>query len=176
MVAGPSGVGKGSLLQELRRRFPDVVYSVSATTRAPRPGEVDGVHYYFVSDEQFDHLIARNELLEWAQYAGTKYGTPRRPVLDALSLGKTVILEIELEGARQVRRSCPSARQVFIAPPSLAELERRLRGRGADSEAQMAARLERAQAELAASDEFDRVVVNDDLNQAVDDLVSFIGL
>jgi guanylate kinase len=176
VVAGPSGVGKGTILAQLRRRFPDVVYSVSATTRSPRPGEQDGVHYHFIDDAQFDQLIATGGLLEWAQYASTRYGTPRQPVLDALAQGKTVLLEIELNGARQVRHTYPQARQVFIAPPSWDELERRLRGRGAETSAQIEQRLEAARVEMAAASEFDRVIVNDDLNQAVDELVNFLGL
>ena len=160
----------------LRRRFPEVLFSVSVTTRAPRVGEVDGVSYRFVTGEQFDSLVACDGLLEWAEYAGTRYGTPRQPVLDALAEGRTMLLEIDLAGARQIRVSFPEAFQVFIAPPSWDELERRLRGRGADSEAQMATRLARARDELAAEGEFDAVVVNDDIDQAVDELVELLGL
>ena len=176
VVAGPSGVGKGSVLTALRTRYPDLVYSVSATTRQPRTGEQDGVDYHFITDGQFDNLIATNGLLEWAQYAGTRYGTPRQPVLDALALGKTVLLEIELAGARQVRQSYPQALQVFIAPPSWDELERRLRDRGAETQAQMDIRLATAKSELAAEGEFDAVVINDDLTRAVDDLVILLSL
>lgn len=176
MVAGPSGVGKGTVLSELRRRYPSLLYSVSATTRQPRPGEVDGIAYHFVSDQQFDDLIASGGLLEWAQYTGVRYGTPRQPVLDALADGRTVLLEINLDGARQVRASFPQAMQVFIAPPSWDELRRRLRDRGAETEEQMAARLATAQSELAAEGEFDHVIVNDNLSRAVDDLVELLGL
>ena len=175
MVAGPSGVGKGSVLKQLRARYPQLIYSVSATTREPRPGEQDGVDYHFVTDAQFDHLVATGGLLEWAEYAGTRYGTPRQPVMDALATGATVLLEIELSGARQVRQTYPQALQVFIAPPSWDELKRRLRDRGAETQAQMDARLAVAQAELAARSEFDHVIVNEDLTQAVDDLVALLG-
>jgi len=160
----------------LRARFPELVFSVSATTRAPRTGEVDGVNYHFVTDQQFDHLVATGGLLEWATYAGTRYGTPRQPALDALAEGKTMLLEIDLAGARQIRSSFPAAFQVFIAPPSWAELERRLRGRGAENEAQMATRLARAKDELAAESEFDAVIVNDEVGPAVDQLVELLGL
>ena len=148
---------------------------MSATTRPPRAGEIDGVSYHFVSDEQFDDLVATGGLLEWALYAGTRYGTPKQPVLDAMAAGKTVVLEIDLNGARQVRQSFPSALQVFIAPPSWQELERRLRDRGAETKAQMEARLARAKDELAAEAEFDHVIVNDDLHRTVDELVNLIG-
>ena len=164
------------MLERLRSRCQDLVYSVSATTRAPRPGEVDGVAYHFVTNEQFDELIATGGLLEWATYAGTRYGTPRQPVLEALAEGKTVLLEIDLAGARQVRHSYPEAVQVFIAPPSWDELARRLRGRGAETSAQIDTRLAAAKAEMAAENEFDHVIVNDDLTRAVDDLVNFLGL
>ena len=160
----------------LRRRFPEVLFSVSVTTRAPRTGEVDGVSYRFVTDEQFDALVASDGLLEWAKYAGTRYGTPRQPVLDALAKGETMLLEIDLAGARQIRVSFPEALQVFIAPPSWDELERRLRGRGAETEAQMATRLARAKDEMAAEGEFDAVIVNDDVDKAVDELVELVGL
>lgn len=153
-----------------------MAYSVSVTTRAPRVGETDGVSYHFVDGEQFDKLIATDGLLEWAFYAGTRYGTPRQPVLDALAAGRTMLLEIDLNGARQVRHTFPVALQVFIAPPSWQELERRLRDRGAETPDQMEARLARAKEELAAEAEFDHVIVNDDLTQAVDQLVDLIGL
>ena len=160
----------------LRSRFPDVRLSVSVTTRAPRVGEVDGISYFFVTDKQFDALVADRGLLEWAKYAGTRYGTPRQPVLDALAKGQTMLLEIDLVGARQIRASFPDALQVFIAPPSWQELERRLRDRGAESEAQMADRLARAKDELAAEGEFDAVIVNGTVDEAVDELVELIGL
>ncbi|MCL2653071.1 MAG: guanylate kinase [Propionibacteriaceae bacterium] len=160
----------------LRRRYPAVLLSVSATTRPPRVGEVDGVSYHFVTDDQFDTLVASDGLLEWAEYAGTRYGTPRQPVLDALAKGETMLLEIDLVGARQIRASFPDALQVFIAPPSWQELERRLRDRGAENETQMADRLARAKDELAAEGEFDAVIINDDVDEAVDKLVELLGL
>ena len=160
----------------MRARLPQVLFSVSATTRLPRAGEVDGVNYHFVTDAQFDELVSTGGLLEWATYAGTRYGTPRQPVLDALARGETMLLEIDLAGARQIRASFPSALQVFIAPPSWDELERRLRGRGAENETQMATRLAQAKNELAAEGEFDAVVVNDKVDEAVDQLVEFVGL
>jgi len=174
-VAGPSGVGKGSILTELRRRYPLLVYSVSVTTRAPRSGEVDGVAYHFITTEQFEQLIADDELLEWANYTGTYYGTPRQFVMDALSVGQVVLLEIDLAGARQIRQNYPQAIFMFVAPPSWTELERRLRDRGSDSEEQMQARLAKAKLEVAAENEFDHVIVNDNLLLAVDDLVDYLG-
>ena len=176
VIAGPSGVGKGTVVAGLRARFPEILFSVSATTRPPRAGETDGISYHFVTDEQFDALVAGDGLLEWAEYAATRYGTPRQPVLDAMAQGKTMLLEIDLAGARQIRSSFPEAFQVFIAPPSWDELERRLRGRGAETEAQMAARLARAKDELAAESEFDAVIVNDDVELAIDQLVELLGL
>jgi len=161
---------------ELRRRYPALVLSVSATTRRPRPGEVDGVAYHFVSPRRFKALAASGGLLEWAQYTGTYYGTPREPVEQALEQGKTVLLEIDLAGARQVRESYPDAIAVFIAPPSWEELERRLRARASESTEQVAARLAQARQEVAAEGEFDRVIVNDSLTAAVDDLVDYLGL
>jgi len=160
----------------LRARFPEILFSVSATTRPPRPGEIDGVNYHFVTAGQFDALVADDGLLEWASYAGTRYGTPRQPVVDALANGQIMLLEIDLAGARQIRVSFPDAFQVFLAPPSWHELERRLRDRGAESEAQMVTRLASAKEELAAEAEFDAVVVNDKVDDAVDQLVELLGL
>ena len=151
--------------------------SVSVTTRPPRPGEVEGVHYLFVDDARFDELVASNGLLEWAVVHGThRYGTPRQAVLDALAAGHPTILEIDLQGARQVRRSMPEAVQVFLAPPSWDELVRRLRGRGTEDDEQMAARLATARQELAAASEFDTVVANESVERTVDQLVDLIGL
>jgi guanylate kinase len=146
--------------------------SVSATTRFPRPGEVDGFHYLFVTDEQFDRLVAEDDLLEWAEYAGHRYGTPRAPLAAARDAGVPALLEIEIEGARQVRRSQPDAHLVFLAPPSRQTLVARLTGRGTEPDAVVAARLERAERELAAVDEFDEVVVNDEVGRVVDRLVA----
>ena len=150
--------------------------SVSATTRRPREGEIDGIAYHFITKRRFKQMVVDGGLLEWAQYTGTFYGTPREPVEQALSVGKSILLEIDLAGARQVRASFPEAVLVFIAPPSWDELERRLRARGSDTESQIEARLAQARLEVAAEGEFDRVVVNDYLTLAVDDLVDFLGL
>ncbi|MBD1998406.1 guanylate kinase [Oculatella sp. FACHB-28] len=170
VFTGPSGVGKGTLLRSLLRRHPDLYFSISVTTRAPRPGEVDGQHYYFVSRPQFDQMVAEGELLEWAEFAGNCYGTPRRPVEQQIQQGRWVVLEIELEGARQIRQTFPDALRIFILPPSLQELENRLRDRAQDSEQAILRRLKRAEAELEAVDEFDFQVVNDNLEKALDRL------
>lgn len=160
-------MGKGTLLRELRQRHSNLYLSTSATTRAPRPGEVDGEHYYFVSRSAFESMIGQGELLEWAEYAGNYYGTPRQPVEVQIERGKQVILEIELKGARQVAEVWPDALKLFILPPSYEELERRIRSRGQDGEAAIARRLERARIELAAADEFDIQIVNDDFEKAI---------
>jgi guanylate kinase len=167
VITGPSGVGKGTLVGKLLQRHPEIWLSVSATTRAPRQGEVEGSSYFFLSREHFEQQVAAGGFLEWAEFAGNLYGTPRQPVEDQLAAGRPVLLEIELEGARQVRRSFPSGFQLFLKPPSLAELERRIRGRGSDSEVAIQRRLERARIELAAESEFDAVLVNGDLEEAL---------
>ncbi|HIK45055.1 MAG TPA: guanylate kinase [Leptolyngbyaceae cyanobacterium M65_K2018_010] len=167
VFTGPSGVGKGTLLRALRDRYPALQLSVSATTRAPRPGEVPGQDYYFVSREQFEAMIDRNELLEWAEFAGNYYGTPKEAVLRQIEAGNWLILEIELEGARQVRQSFPTALLLFVLPPSLGELEHRIRQRGKDSDEAIERRLERARVEIAAAPEFDIQIVNDDLETAL---------
>ncbi|MEB3200938.1 MAG: guanylate kinase [Synechococcaceae cyanobacterium] len=176
VITGPSGVGKGTLVQLLLQRHPQLWLSVSATTRQPRSGEQDGREYVFLSRDAFTQLVESGGLLEWAEFAGNAYGTPRRPVEERLAAGQPVLLEIELEGARQVRRSFPQARLLFVAPPSFEELERRIRGRGSEAEAAIARRLERAREELAASAEFDAVVVNDRLEAALGELEQRIGL
>lgn len=176
VLSGPSGVGKGSVIAVVRRRHPQVWLSVSVTTRAPRPGEVDGVHYHFVSPSQFDAMVAARELLEHASFAGASYGTPRRPVLERLAQGRPALLEIELQGARQIRRSMPEARLVFLRPPSFEELTRRLSSRGTEPPERVLARLEIALSEMAAEDEFDEVVVNDDLEAAADRLVALMQI
>jgi guanylate kinase len=164
-------VGKGTLVKALCARHPDVWVSVSATTRPARPGEIDGVHYFFVDDAEFDRLVDARELLEWAVVHGKhRYGTPRGPVEERLELGTPCILEIDLQGARQVKASMPEALFVFVEPPSWEELVRRLEGRGTEDEAQRQSRLETAREELAAAREFDEIVVNDDLERAVDHL------
>lgn len=171
VLAGPSGVGKGTVVRALRDRHPDVWLSVSATTRSPRPGEVEGEHYFFVSPEQFAAMVDADELLEFATvFGGNSYGTPRAPVEERLAAGTPCILEIDLQGARQVRESMPDALQVFIAPPSFEALVDRLVGRGTEGERERERRLATAREELAAQGEFDEVIVNDNVDDAADAL------
>jgi len=176
VLSGPSGVGKGSVVAVLRQRHPDVWLSVSVTTRSPRPGERDGVEYSFVSQAEFDRMVAEGELLEHDAHMGASYGTPRAPVEEQLRRGVPVLLEIDLQGARQVRAQMPEAQLVFLAPPSFDELARRLVGRGTEDPAKVRDRLDRARMEVAAEDEFDVVVVNDDLELAADRLVASMGV
>ena len=176
VVTGPSGVGKGTVVNELVRRHPDVWVSVSVTTRTPRPGELIGVSYRYVDDAEFDRMVAAGEFLEYDRHFAHAYGTPRQPVLDRLAAGVPVLLEIDLQGARQVRAAMPDALLVFLAPPSWAELERRLVGRGTESAAATQARLERARIELAAEPEFDVVVVNESVERTCDELVTLMRL
>jgi guanylate kinase len=176
VITGPSGVGKGTLVSRLLARHPRIWLSVSATTRPPRPGEVEGESYFFLSREHFERQVADGGFLEWAEFAGNLYGTPREPVERQLAAGRPVLLEIELEGARQVRGSFPAGFQVMIQPPSLEELERRIRGRGTDAEAAIQRRLERAREELAAAAEFDATLVNGDLELALAELERLLGL
>ena len=170
VISGPSGVGKGTLLQRLRQQYPELQVSISATTRQPREGEVHGQHYYFVSKEQFQSMIERGELLEWAEFAGNCYGTPKAPIVAAIAQGQRVVLEIELLGARQVRESLPAAKQIFIAPPTDKTLDHRIRGRGQETETAIEKRLKQAKVELAAADEFDIKIVNDSLDTALEEL------
>jgi guanylate kinase len=175
VLAGPTAVGKGTLAGVVREQHPEVWLSVSATTRPPRPGEVDGVHYHFVTDAEFDALVADDALLEWAVVHGSaRYGTPRRPVEEALAAGRPALLEIDLQGARQVRRTMPEAVFVFLKPPSWEELVRRLVGRGTETEAQRERRLATAREELAAEAEFDVTIVNSELRAAADELVALM--
>ena len=177
VLAGPTAVGKGTVVTELRRRHPDLFISVSATTRRPRPGEVDGVHYHFVSDEDFDSLVASGQMLEWALVHGAhRYGTPRGPVAEALAQGRPALLEIDLAGARQVRESMPDALFVFIAPPSWDALVERLVGRGTEGATERERRLATARTEMAAADEFDVVVVNDTVERAAAELERLLSL
>jgi guanylate kinase len=175
VLSGPSGVGKGTLVAALRRIVPHVWVSVSCTTRAPRPGEIEGLQYYFVDRDRFAEMVESGELLEHAEFTGNCYGTPRAPVLEHLAAGVPTLLEIELEGARQVRRSMPEARFVFLAPPSLDVLVQRLSGRGTESAEAVVARLERAQVELAAEREFDEVVVNNDVEAAAREVAALVA-
>lgn len=174
VLTGPSGVGKGTVVAQLLAMRPDVWLSVSATTRAPRPGERDGVQYHFWSRDQFIRTIEEGGFLEWAEFAGNLYGTPRRPVQERIAAGRTVLLEIELEGARQVRAAMPEALMVFLVPPSFEALEARLRGRDTEDEEAIVRRLRRARQELAAAEEFDAVVVNDDVPRAARELLDLL--
>lgn len=177
VLAGPTAVGKGTVVAEVRRRHPQVWLSTSMTTRTPRPGEVDGVHYWFVTPEQFVAARDRGELLEWAQVHGQHYyGTPRQPVLDHLAAGVPTLLEIDLAGARQVRQTMPEALFVFLAPPSFEALQERLIGRGTESADEQARRLETARVELAAESEFDVVIVNDTVTRAAAELEALLGV
>ena len=170
VLTGPSGVGKGTLLRSLMQSHPELYLSVSATTRAPRPKEINAQNYYFVSRIEFEQMIEADHLLEWAEYAGNYYGTPRQQVEEKIQQGKWVILEIELEGARQIAKSFPSALKIFISPPSFTELEKRMRGRGQDAESAIALRLSHAKTEIAAADEFDLQIINDDFDTALHSL------
>lgn len=175
VLAGPTAVGKGTVAALVREEHPEVWISVSATTRPPRPGEEHGVHYWFVSDEEFDAMIAGGELLEWAVvHKAARYGTPRAPVEEALAAGRPAMLEIDLQGARQVRRTMPDALFVFLAPPSWDELVRRLVGRGTESEEERSRRLETARQEMAAEKEFNVTIVNHEVHAAAAELVSFM--
>ncbi|PZR52827.1 guanylate kinase [Xylanimonas oleitrophica] len=177
VLAGPTAVGKGTVSADVRRRYPQVWLSVSATTRPPRPGEVHGVHYLFVSPEEFDRMVAEGQMLEWAVVHGRhRYGTPRGPVEERLAAGVPTLLEIDLQGARQVRDSMPEARFVFLAPPSFDELVRRLVGRGTEDAEERERRLATARVELAAEQEFDVTIVNDDVHRAADALVGVMGI
>ncbi|MRJ77178.1 guanylate kinase [Aeromicrobium sp. SMF47] len=172
VLAGPTAVGKGTVAAAVRRTHPEIWISVSATTRRARPGEVDGVHYHFVTDEEFDRLIAEDGLLEWAVvHSAARYGTPRAPVEEHLAAGVPALLEIDLQGARQVRERMPDALMCFLKPPSFEELERRLVGRGTEGPEERARRLETARTELAAESEFDVTIVNTDVETACEELV-----
>ncbi|MEV7609011.1 guanylate kinase [Microbacterium sp. NPDC089320] len=172
VLAGPTAVGKGTVAAHIREHNPEIHLSVSATTRAPRPGEIDGVHYYFVDDAEFDRLIADDELLEYAVvHNKSRYGTPRAPIDAALAAGKTVLLEIDLQGARQVRKAEPAATLIFLLPPTWDELVQRLVGRGTEGDEERARRLRTAKVELAAQNEFDHLIVNEDVAAAAAEVV-----
>ncbi|MEY9846899.1 guanylate kinase [Streptacidiphilus sp. MAP5-3] len=174
VLSGPSGVGKSTVVAHMRKAHPEVWLSVSATTRKPRPGERDGVQYHFVDDDQFDKLVANGELLEWAVFAGNRYGTPRQEVLRRLGSGEPVLLEIDLQGARQVRESMPEAQLVFLAPPSWDELVRRLTGRGTEAPEVVEQRLAAARVELAAGSEFDTTLVNTSVEDVAAELLALM--
>lgn len=175
VLAGPTAVGKGTVAADVRRNHPEVWISVSATTRKPRPGEQDGVHYWFVDDAQFDAMVERGDLLEWAVvHKAARYGTPRQPVEQVLAAGRPAMLEIDLQGARQVRETMPDALFVFLKPPSWDELVRRLVGRGTETEEERERRLETAREELAAEAEFDEAIVNHEVHAAAEELVAFM--
>jgi guanylate kinase len=174
VITGPSGVGKGTLIAKLRDRHPEIFLSVSATTRQPRDGEIDSQQYYFYDRAKFEKAIADGEMLEWAEYANNYYGTPASPVKKRLEKGEIVLLEIELLGARQVAKSFPAAVKIFILPPDIEELERRLRERNSEDEATIERRLSRSRIEIAAADEFEVKIVNDDLEVALEVLEKVI--
>ena len=177
VLAGPTAVGKGTVSAAIRARYPQIWLSVSATTRAPRPGEIDGVHYRFVSEEDFSRLVEDGQMLEWAVVHGrNKYGTPRGPVEEKVAEGRPVLLEIDLAGARQVRETLPGARFVFLAPPDWDTLVHRLVGRGTEDEEERERRLATARVELAAEGEFDVTIVNDSVARAADELARLLGV
>ncbi|MBM7050506.1 MULTISPECIES: guanylate kinase [unclassified Rothia (in: high G+C Gram-positive bacteria)] len=177
VLAGPTAVGKGTVSAYIRKNYPQVWFSVSATTRDPRPGEVDGEHYYFTSEEAFDAMVDNRQMLEWAVVHNSyKYGTMRTMVEDALEAGKHVFLEIDIQGARQIRNNMPDAQFIFLAPPSWEELVNRLVGRNTETKEEQAARLETAKDELAAEVEFDETVINDEVERAAEEIIALMGL
>lgn len=175
VITGPSGVGKGTLVRKLLEHYPNLHLSVSATTRLPRDEEVDGREYYFVTKKRFRQMIQEGKLLEWAEFAGNCYGTPRLAVEEKLQQNISVLLEIEIEGAKQIKKTFPQAFRIFILPPSFDELEHRLRQRDTESEEAILRRLERAKEEIALKEEFDRQIINDDLETALTDLITVIN-
>ncbi|MCL2735378.1 MAG: guanylate kinase [Propionibacteriaceae bacterium] len=176
VLVGPSGVGKGTVLSALRSRCPEIWLSVSVTTRLPRPGEVDGEHYFFLSDDAFDSLIESGGLLEWAAYQTSRYGTPRAAVEEKIGEGRAVVMELDVQGARQVAARLDGVRTVFLAPPSWEELRRRLYGRGTEAADVIERRLDTARGEMDFMEHCDHVVVNTEVESAVRELVKLIGL
>ncbi len=174
VISGPSGSGKGTVLSEIMKRSDNLYYSVSATTRGKREGEVDGVNYHFVSKEKFEEMISKDEVLEYATYCENYYGTPIKPVEEMLKEGKDVILEIEVVGALNVMKKCPYAVSIFILPPSISELDRRLMKRGTESRAVIEARLDEARREIKTAEKYDYIVVNGELEEAVVNIKSVI--
>lgn len=174
VVSGPSGVGKNRLITELRKRMPDILYSISATTRQPRPGEVHGVDYFFMTDEEFNSWVEEDRFLEWAEYCGRRYGTPLPFIEMALEQGRTVALDVETQGAARIRKRVPEAVLVFVMPPSLAELRHRLETRGKDADETIWKRLQAASGELEKMKDYDYVVLNDSLDAAVSALVAIV--
>lgn len=177
VISGPTAVGKGTVVRELMRRHPEIYLSISGTTRPPRPGEIDGVHYHFLSEDEFTRRIDAGDFLEWASVHGRhRYGTLAAPIQEILVTGRPAILEIDLEGARQVKQTMPEAQFIFLAPPTWEELVSRLEGRGTETPSEIKRRLRTAREELAAKDEFDAVVINDEVNRTVDELASLMHL
>ena len=170
VLTGPSGVGKGTIVHSLLNRYPDLYLSISATTRSPRAGEIHGKDYYFVNNEKFEEMIRQNQLLEWAQYAGNYYGTPRLNIEDKISKGFIVLLEIEVAGAKTIKKTFSNVLRIFILPPSFTELENRLRGRATDSEQAIKKRLKLSKEELAVSQELDKVIINSNLEKTLEQL------
>ena len=176
VITGPSGVGKGTIVRKILESHSEVWLSISATTRKPRSGEIDGEHYFFLEKENFKELINKEGFLEWASFSNNFYGTPKKTVKEKMEKGINVLLEIELEGARQIRKSYPKALQIFIAPPNLTELEKRIRGRGTETEEAIQNRLDIANNEINAKKEFDAVVINEDLQRAFEEVENLMGL
>ena len=176
VITGPSGVGKGTIVRKILESHNDIWLSISATTRKPRSGEIDGEHYFFLDKKNFKELINKDGFLEWASFSNNFYGTPKKIVKEKMEKGINVLLEIELEGARQIRKSFPEALQIFLAPPNLNELEKRIRGRGTETEEAIQDRLAIANNELIAKKEFDAVVINEDIEKALEEIEILMGL
>jgi len=176
VLTGPSGVGKGTIVRKILESHSDVWLSISATTRQPRAGEIDGKHYFFLEKQNFQEIIDKEGFLEWASFSNNFYGTPKKIVKEKIEQGTNVLLEIELEGARQIRKSFPKALQIFLAPPNISELEKRIRGRGTETEEAIRNRLAIANKELSAKKEFDAVVINEDIEKAFIEIESLMGL